>query len=368
MVFSKEADNPLGRGEEMATKDLRRRLLGAFLIFGLLAILAGLAGAMATIKLVSPRPGATLRGSVLIQAAVEAPEVAYVIFAVDGERPHATNSRPYTFLLDTTELSDGTHTIFAEAYSHSGLLGRSAAIRVKVKNAGAAPAPAATPRPRTAQEPAIEARLTEKPLPQPGLSALTSRVPGQMPRSEGQLQAMSAEPRVASESVSLPSVKELPPAAAVVERPRPAAAPPAPAEVKAPTITPDGKLVVVVNGEVVTFERAPQIRDGSLEAGFRKILSSAGWEVDWVGARRTGVAFAQGRRLEVTLGEEIARIDGRHFSLGQKVKMINDRLVVAVRPLCQAAQIRLEWDQKTRTAKLSSPSYRQSVKTLAAVR
>lgn len=332
-------------------KHLLWRVTGVVIIVGLLALMAGLAGAAGLIRIVSPKPGATLSGEVLVQLSVDSPEVTFVIFGVDGARPHATNSRPYSFSLDTTELSDGAHTLFAEVYSRTGLVGRSALIRIKVKNGQPAPTPAVVATQPAGRTTTPQAKAAPERPRAAVVPALTSRIAGATPEAGGQLQVIAAEPRLATESLSLPDA-DAPRALPLANQ----AQVPAVKLAQAAPATTTAVPCVIVNGQVVPLDVPVVIRDGRMEVAFRGVMTSAGWRVEWVPVRRTGVARAAGHRLEVTLGSEEARYDGQALPLGQKVTMAGNRLIVVLRPLCDIAGISLGWDQKTRTARLSSPN------------
>lgn len=323
----------------MKVKNWPWRLVGVLVVLGLLTVVAGLAVAVSPIKLLSPRPGATLHGNALIKVKVDAPEVTFVIFGIDGDRPQATNAKPYGFALDTTELADGPHTIFAEAYSRGGLIGRTETIRVLVKNGTVAPMeqvrkPATPPQARQLRE--------KNPV---VASALTSRALGRAPEKATVAPALSAEPRPAMSAVSLPTLEQ----AAAVSANAPVVSQPIMVQV-------DGAPAVMIDGKVAELDLAPTLHSGRLEAGFRRIMNLVGWKVDWLPERQVGFASGWGHKIELAAGQETMIVDGKVVALGAKVRLVNNRLVVAVRPVCQATGVNVAWDQKTRTAKLTSPA------------
>ncbi len=316
----------------MAAKSMALRLVGLLLILGLLTGLGGLAGAAGSLRLSGVQPGAVLSGAVSLGAEAADLQVSYVVFGVDGERPHATNSRPFRFLLDTTELADGPHVLFAEAYSRGGLLIRSKMVAVKVKNGSAAltiDAEISAPLVE-AHRPGITAlQAAKKPL----IPALVSRAPSRPGEPHALLQPLSAEPRVASETASLP----------------------VPA-VTAPPAAKPGAFSIALNGNLLSSDMLLAIQQGKARVGFRGLLTAAGWEVDWLPSRRAGVASRLGRSLEVQVDSDKALVDGVAQPLGDKVIIAQERLVVPLRPLCQAAQMSLQWEQSSRIARLSSPA------------
>ncbi|MBW3625944.1 MAG: hypothetical protein KY468_21330 [Armatimonadetes bacterium] len=95
---------------------------------------------------VPTKSGVVPRGEVALQALSKAgvPPPASAVFTVNGERVFVTNSAPYRFLWDTTDLPAGVYTLGVEVNGERGqVLYRSPARRVKV-----APAPADGESPR----------------------------------------------------------------------------------------------------------------------------------------------------------------------------------------------------------------------------
>lgn len=94
---------------------------------------------------------------------------------------------------------------------------------------------------------------------------------------------------------------------------------------------------------------------GSLQVGFRKIMEAAGWKVEWAADRKAGIATAGDYRLEVILGEDKLYYGGKSYSLGEKARLSQNRLVVPLRPICEASEMTLVWDGGSKTLRLLSP-------------
>jgi hypothetical protein len=90
-----------------------------------------------TVTITTPANNATLSGTTALAASATDSDsaVSFVQFVVDGANvgPQLTTS-PYSFSLDTTTLSNGSHTLSAVAKDPSGNQGTSAAITVTVSN------------------------------------------------------------------------------------------------------------------------------------------------------------------------------------------------------------------------------------------
>ncbi len=101
----------------------------------------------------APAAGATvsgkLEGSACEVSARDNREVSSVVIKVDGATLNNERSAPYNCYFDTTQVSDGAHTLTAVAYDAAGN-SRTASIAITVANK-TAPAPA--PTPETAPEP-----------------------------------------------------------------------------------------------------------------------------------------------------------------------------------------------------------------------
>src|SRR4051812_23717863 len=106
---------------------------------------------LATVK---PGNGQTLSGTAGWEVAVSAGSPSKIEFAVDGSAEFSDSTAPYGGSLDTTALSNGSHTLSATAYGSKGVKATTS-VTVKVSNTASAPAPAPAPEP--SPEPAPEA-------------------------------------------------------------------------------------------------------------------------------------------------------------------------------------------------------------------
>lgn len=90
------------------------------------------------VTLSSPLGGQTVSGPVTVSAnATDNVRVAKVEILVDGVVKQTLTTAPYTYVLDSTTVADGSHTIAAKAYDPSNL-SSTASVTVTVKNTSAA--------------------------------------------------------------------------------------------------------------------------------------------------------------------------------------------------------------------------------------
>jgi len=87
------------------------------------------------VSIVSPASNATVSGSVTVTAsATDNVGVARVEFYLDGALKASATAAPYSFVLNTTTLSNGSHSLSSKAYDAAGNVGQSAAYTVNVSN------------------------------------------------------------------------------------------------------------------------------------------------------------------------------------------------------------------------------------------
>ena len=99
-----------------------------------------------TVSITSPVSGATVIGTISVAATASASgslAVASVQLLVDGTDSGSTDTTsPFNFSLDTTSLTNASHTLTAVATDSAGNHGTSAGVSITVANQGASPPPA----------------------------------------------------------------------------------------------------------------------------------------------------------------------------------------------------------------------------------
>lgn len=105
-------------------------------------------------EIVSPQANATLSGTVtVVVVATDDNSVSRVDLFVDGSSLGGDTVAPHEWLLDTTTLADGSHTLRAFAYDGAGNSCESASLTVTVDNAGPCLCPADCSTPDAAEVP-----------------------------------------------------------------------------------------------------------------------------------------------------------------------------------------------------------------------
>jgi hypothetical protein len=105
-----------------------------------------------SIATASPADGATVSGQIAWQVSVLAGAPSKVEFAIDGVAKWTDTSAPFTYGLDTTKLSNGSHALSATAYGAKGVKAATKAT-VTVANSTPEPEPEPAPEPAPAPQP-----------------------------------------------------------------------------------------------------------------------------------------------------------------------------------------------------------------------
>lgn len=109
-----------------------------------------------SVSITSPVSGATVSGTITVSVSVST-NITSVQFDIDGSSAGpAVTSTPFSFSLNTTTLSNGSHLLTAVASTAAGQTATSAGVSINVNNVPAAPPPPPPPAARGATLPYVE--------------------------------------------------------------------------------------------------------------------------------------------------------------------------------------------------------------------
>lgn len=110
---------------------------------------------------------------------------------------------------------------------------------------------------------------------------------------------------------------------------------------------------VKLNGEAITFEdQKPEIINGRTLVPLRGVFDSMGFEVNWNAQNKS--AEIKNRTFEITMTENINRImvNGDSVEIDVAPQIINDRLMIPLRAVAESSQAQVDWDSETKTASI----------------
>ena len=112
-------------------------------------------------------------------------------------------------------------------------------------------------------------------------------------------------------------------------------------------------IKVTLNGNLITFDQPPVIRDDRTLVPVRAIFEALGAEVRWDGDTQTVLSQKGATLVQLKIGSNIMTVNGREIALDVPAQIINDRTLVPVRAIAEAYGCRVDWDGETKTVIIS---------------
>jgi iron complex transport system substrate-binding protein len=118
-------------------------------------------------------------------------------------------------------------------------------------------------------------------------------------------------------------------------------------------------VTVVVNGETVGLDVPPVMRHGWIFVPLRGIFEKMGASVVFNRATRTVFARKGGQTVELKVGQEKARINGRNYLMIVPAIEISGRTLVPLRFVGEALGASVNWDSTTATVEVNASDSRE---------
>ena len=117
-----------------------------------------------------------------------------------------------------------------------------------------------------------------------------------------------------------------------------------------PVKYPKDKVKVTVNGNHVSFDEAPVIKNGRTLVPLRAIFEKLGADVNWDENTKTITASRSGVNVKLQIDSNVMDVNGYlKKELEVSATIINSRTFVPVRAISEAFSCNVEWDDGTRT-------------------
>lgn len=105
----------------------------------------------------------------------------------------------------------------------------------------------------------------------------------------------------------------------------------------------DKGVKAFVNGVQPAFEVPPIIKDGRTLVPFRAIAEALGAEVKWDAETRTVTVSKGDKTVQLTVGSNVALVNGQEISLDVPASIIQGRTLVPARFLANALGAKVDW-------------------------
>ncbi|MCH8977751.1 MAG: hypothetical protein IH945_00715 [Armatimonadetes bacterium] len=317
-----------------------------------------------------PRSGATVMGPVQIEIGFQRKMggKVFVSFFVDDDIQSLRNFPPYTYMWDTTRLSNGWHEIQAWIVDEGNRTYKTERMRLFVNNPrgrtefrgglkpttnpdGAATGarsglkPIRTPTGvasglKTAAPPATRATVSEN----TETVTTATRVGTKAPKiAKGTITGQRA---MLPTGTRLALADAVPPETVSVEPSRPARL--ALTEIKFGTrLSFVSELEISLNGRKVNFDVMPRVENGVPLTPFRHLFEQAGGTVGWIHETKTVEAEGLGRVVRFRIGEQYGLLDGTRFRFEIAPFIDSGRSVVPLSFISSTLDMDVQYDPNT---------------------
>lgn len=122
------------------------------------------------------------------------------------------------------------------------------------------------------------------------------------------------------------------------------------------------EISVLVSGSKLEFDVQPQIIDGRTMVPMRKIFEALGANVQWVGEANLIIATKGLNIMAMEIGKNtfsvtnIATQETKNIELDVSPVIIDSRTLVPVRAISEALDMKVDWDNETRTVLIENIS------------
>ncbi len=112
---------------------------------------------------------------------------------------------------------------------------------------------------------------------------------------------------------------------------------------------PSTEIAVKLNGEWMDFDVPPVLMNDRTMVPFRAIFEALGCTVSWNDETQTASGSRNGMKVELPIGNNIAKVDGESVVLDQSAVLLNDRTLVPLRFVSEALGAQVKWDDASQT-------------------
>ena len=116
------------------------------------------------------------------------------------------------------------------------------------------------------------------------------------------------------------------------------------------------EITVKLNGENIDFaDVKPQIINSRTMVPLRAIFEALGASVDWDDATKTVKSSKGDISIELTIGKNELKKNGKAVALDVPGQIVNSRTLVPVRAISEAYECEVNWEDKTKTVIITTP-------------
>lgn len=115
------------------------------------------------------------------------------------------------------------------------------------------------------------------------------------------------------------------------------------------TVSPQSAVSVTIDGNVQTYDPAPEIVNGRTLVPLRGIFEALGAKVNWDQVTETVTATKGTTNIQLTIGSYSAEVNGTGTILDQKPQLKNGRTMIPIRFVSEALGAIVRWHEESNT-------------------
>jgi hypothetical protein len=112
-------------------------------------------------------------------------------------------------------------------------------------------------------------------------------------------------------------------------------------------------ISVEIDGKLQQYDQPPVIQKGFTLVPLRAIFEALGAEIEWNSTTRTATAMKEDIKIEITIGKDIAYVNGHEQQLDIGAQIINGHTMVPLRFISQAFGASVSWIPTTKTVSIT---------------
>lgn len=111
-------------------------------------------------------------------------------------------------------------------------------------------------------------------------------------------------------------------------------------------------IKVYINGEIINFTIDPVVENGTTLVQFRPIFEKLGLSIGWDANTQTVTGEKEGLKIELIIGNKVAKVNGVEKSLNLAPKTIKGNTMIPLRFIGEASGEQVEWYGDSRTIQI----------------
>lgn len=115
----------------------------------------------------------------------------------------------------------------------------------------------------------------------------------------------------------------------------------------------ENNIGVEINGEKQHYDCSPIMKNDRVLVPMRGIFEALGAKVDWEEETETVFAEKADVKVEIAIGNKIAKINGKDIELDQSAVLLESRTLVPIRFVSEALGAKVEWNESSNTVEIT---------------